>query len=217
MADKTQSFKEEHIRHYKRHNNGKGMNIYILVDPANEKKDESDYTAIWVLGAGEDGNLYVLAVIRDKLSLSERTKLIFELHRTWKPKMVVYEKYGKDADISHIESVMDDKNYHFKIKAVGGSMNKNDRIRRLIPRFENGEIFLPEKYERKNWQSVNEDMVKSFIEEEYLTFPVPEHDDMLDSLSRIDDIDIEYPKPKKTGKSKNTHDYAGHGEHGWMG
>ena len=46
VVDKTQSFKEEHLRYYKRHNNGKGMNIYIPVDSANEKKDESDYTAI---------------------------------------------------------------------------------------------------------------------------------------------------------------------------
>jgi len=37
------------------------------------------------------------------------------------------------------------------------------------------------------------DLTKAFINEEYLPFPVAHHDDMLDGLSRIVDLDVKSP------------------------
>src|SRR5712692_5015488 len=95
--DSGGEFKREWIRHYK--NKPLTTNNYILVDPAGEKKQGRDYTAIWVLGAGHDQNLYALDMVRDRLSLTERTEIIFDFHRKYHPKKVGYEKYGKDSDI----------------------------------------------------------------------------------------------------------------------
>lgn len=200
-ADSVQGFKLEWLRHYKGTKTGEGMNIYIIVDPANEKKKKSDYTSKWVLGAGSDGNDYLLGGVRDRLSLTERIDKLFELHRHFKTlnpgqKIPVgYEKYGKDSDIDYILEKQNRENYHFDVVPLGGSMAKNDRIRRLIPDFENSKIWLPETLNYVNHEGQSVDLVKAFIDEEYLPFPVGEHDDMLDNLARKKDMNIEYPLP----------------------
>lgn len=197
-ADSKMGFEEDWLKFYEEHNNGAGMNLYIIVDPANEKKKQSDYTSMKVIGAGADQNYYVLHMIRDRLNLKERTEALFDLHKHWKkPNQkipVYYEKYGKDADIDHIQGEMEQKNYRFDIFPVGGTMAKNDRIRRLVPDFENGRIYLPKKQVYVSVEGVATDMVDVFINDEYLPFPVGDHDDMLDDLARIKDINIQFPQ-----------------------
>lgn len=196
-ADSVQGFKKEWLKYYENVNNWQSMNIYIIVDPANEKKKKSDYTSIKVLGAASDQNIYVLDMVRDRLNLKERTTKVFELHKDWKPLNqkvpVYYEKYGKDSDIQHIQSVMEQENYRFDIFPIGGSMAKNDRIRRLVPDFENGLILLPKRLSYIDYEGTTHDLTREFIDEEYIPFPVGDHDDMLDDIARIKDINIVYP------------------------
>jgi len=201
VADSTQGFKKEWLKFYDGVQTGVGMNIYILVDPANEKKKKSDYSSFTVWGAGTDQNLYKLDMVRDKLNLAERTEKLFELHRKYKhPKSDVhvgYEKYGKDADIEHIEIEMERQNYRFRILALGGSMGKNDRIRRMVPDYENGKIYMPKELFYTDYEGRSIDLVKVFIEEEYEAFPVGTHDDMMDSDARIKDMNVKYPLIKR--------------------
>jgi predicted phage terminase large subunit-like protein len=162
-----------------------GMNVYFLVDPANEKKKDSDYTAIWVLGAAEDGNIYVLDLVRDRLNLAERTDAIFRLHVKWKPVEVRYERYGLQADIQHIMYVQGLKNYRFHVREVAGNVRKDDRIERLIPFFKEHKVWLPRTLPYTNIEGVEIDLVKSFIEDEFSTWPNSYYKDMLDALSRL--------------------------------
>jgi hypothetical protein len=53
-ADDTQGFKREWLKHYT--TPPTKLNRYILVDAANSKRKDSDYTAIWVIGLGPDDN-----------------------------------------------------------------------------------------------------------------------------------------------------------------
>ena len=161
------------------------LNIGIICDPANEKKKKSDYTTIIVAGKGIDNKLYVLDIIRDRLNLGERTKALIDMHMLYKPKVVGYEQYGKDSDIQHIEHVMNSIPYRFDITGLGGKQSKNDRIRVLVPFFESGEIILPEKLVKRNYEGKSENIIISFINEEYNPFPYGEHDDILDCLARF--------------------------------
>lgn len=195
MADATQGFKPEWLKYAETHTTG--LNVYMIVDPANSKKKSSDYTAAWVIGYGEDNNFSVLDIIRDRLSLTERADMLFDLHRQWEPINVGYEQYGMQADIEHIEDRMQRENYRFDITPLGGKLAKNDRIRRLVPIFEQGRIYLPEHCYKSTHEGKNVDLVQEFVKEEYLIFPVGSHDDMLDSLSRIEDIDIAKPNIEK--------------------
>jgi len=197
IADSVQGFKKEWLKFYDTCPDKEKMNIYILVDPANEKKKKSDYTAMFVIGAASDQNLYILDIVRDRLNLLERTAKLFELHKRWKPLhskiRTGYEKYGKDADIEHIKDKQDQENYRFPITEVGGPMAKNDRIRRLVPDYEGGNIFLPKTLNYIDYENKSLDLIKIFIEEEYEPFPVGEHDDMFDAQARIKDMNVEYP------------------------
>ena len=91
------------------------MNIYLLVDPANEKKKTSDYTVMEVIGLAPDNNYYLIDAIRDRLNLTERTEKLFQFHRKYRPLKTGYEKYGMQSDIEHMKYVMEQKNYRFDI------------------------------------------------------------------------------------------------------
>ena len=198
IADDRQGFKREWLRHYTTF--VEGTNKYLLCDPANEKKKTSDYTTFFVVGLGEDRNYYVHDIIRDRFNLTERTEKLFDLHRKWKPNGVGYEKYGKDADIEHFQEKMNRENYRFDITALSGQIKKEDRIKRLVPLFEQGRIYLPEALFYRDYENKLRDMVRDFIEKEFLGFPVATHDDMLDCLARIleADLNVLWPQGEDT-------------------
>jgi len=195
-ADAMQGFKREWLRFYSKIK-PEGMNKYILVDAANSKKKGSDYTSMWVVGLASDGNYYALDIIRDRLNLTERGDRLFALHRKWKPKQVRYERYGMMADIEHLKNRMENETYRFDIIEVAGQTSKVDRVKRLLPIFENGRFYLPKSLYQTDWQKTPVDMVHSFIEEEYMAFPVGLHDDMLDALARIAEPDLKLVWPKE--------------------
>ena len=204
-ADNVMGFKTEWFRTY--HNNDlpwERMNRYILVDPAGEKKKGNDYTTMWVLGFSEDGNVYVLDGVHDRLNLTERTKKLFHLHRKYRPLLTGYEKYGMQADIEHVEEAMQREAYIFSIIPLGGSMPKFDRIRRLVPKFEQHTIFFPYRLLYIDSEGKTHDLTEEFLNDEFLAFPVCAHDDMLDCLARHLDPDfhVKFPKTNEFASSR---------------
>ena len=184
VADRVQGFKRDWLRYWRSEPAG---NKYMLVDAASEKKKGSDYTAIWVVALGADQNFYIVDMLRDRLNLTERADRVMKLHRKHRPMEVRYEKYGAMADVEHIKTRMEAENYRFDIIEVGGQAPKNDRIRRLIPAFEQSRVYLPDSLTITDYEGIPRDMVHTFIEEEYAPFPVALHDDMFDALARLMD------------------------------
>lgn len=196
-ADSVQGFKMDWLRYWQ--TEPRGTNKAIVVDPANEKKKDSDYTTMWVIGLGADQNYYIHDLYRDRLSLTERSDLLFKLHRQWKPLWVGYEKYGMQADGEHIRFRMEQENYRFTITDLGGQVSKYDRIRQLVPVFEAGRIWLPKSLIKRDYQGRMQNVVEIFIKDEYEPFPVGLHPDMLDSLARILDpeLHVNWPRERK--------------------
>lgn len=158
----------------------------ILVDPASGKhRDRGDYTSMWVVGVGADGNYYVLDGLRDRLNLTERSERLFELVRKWRPNAVGYEQYGLQADVEFIRAEQERQQFRFRLIELGGAVKKEDRIRRLIPLFETGRIWMPKELHKCGSDSITRDIVADFIEQEYLSFPVSAHDDSIDCLARL--------------------------------
>lgn len=189
VMEGAQTFKIEWLRSWipreGRNCNFDRMNKYILVDPSGEKKKDSDYTVMAVLGLGADQNYYLIDMVRSKLSLSERGDVLFGLHAKYRPVAVGYEKYGMQADVEYLNLLMEQRQYRFAITKVGGPMPKRDRIKRLQPIMQAGRFYLPETLPRIGWDGRPVDLVEAFINEEYLQFPYMSHDDMLDCVSRI--------------------------------
>lgn len=201
-ATSTIGFKEHWLRFFpnRRH---KHLNKYIFVDPASSKSKRGDYTSMIVVGLGTDDNFYILDMVRDKLSLTEKAEILMDLHRKYRPIRVYYEKYGMMGDIEHIKYVQGRDEYRFPITELGGKLKKEDRIQRLIPYFKNERIWLPDNCMRTNIEGHTEDLTKIFISE-YLKFPFAPHDDMLDALSRIDDEGVRINKPVFRAHKKST-------------
>lgn len=216
VADKAMSFKEEWLKYYEQLGDISKWNKYILVDPASSKKSTSDFTVMEVIGLAPDNNYYLIDAIRDRMNLTQRANKLFELHKIHMPKAVGYEKYGMQADIEHIKYVMEQKNYRFSITELGGSVPKEDRIKKMIPVFEQGRFYMPKRLPYVDYEGITRDYIHVFLSNEYLAFPVCVHDDMMDCRARILDqmLNAEFPKIEKP---KTVKTYNAGGATGWMG
>ncbi len=194
VAEEAQEFKKAWPRYYRTLPN-RALNLYIFVDPASEKKKKSsgsDYTVMWVWGIDPMENYFLVDMVRERLNLFEKWKALSKLMRRHPTiRTCYYERYGMQADIQHFQYMMREDGVYFSIEELGGGLKKEDRIRKLVPLFENGKVYLPEVLYS---QTDGRDYIKEFIEEEYMLFPFASHDDMLDAASRVKDEKAEvYP------------------------
>lgn len=197
-------FKQAWIQYYDPHSasfSPQGMNVYILCDPANSKKDTSDYTVFMVVGLASDNNYYILDCIKDRFNPTERIKTAIKLHQKWnkktgKPPKVSWEAYGMMTDTFYLKKAQDDLNYRFPVVEIKSRVTKEDRIRRLIPIFESGRVYIPTKFRYTDMDGVSRELMQEFIDSEFLLFPVSKHDDMLDALAQIteEDLGAKFPR-----------------------
>ena len=192
--DTMAGFRGDWLRYWPATHTG-GLNVYVLVDPSSGRKKTSDYTAMWVVGFGNDGNLYGIDLVYDRLNLGQRTSTLFDLVQNYRPIAVGYEEYGLQADIEHMRMEQDRLNFRFAIVPLGGRLKKEDRIRRLMPMFEQGKVFLPDNIVRHRTDGAAYNPVRQFVAEEYSQFPVAPHDDAFDALSRALDEDLAAVRP----------------------
>jgi predicted phage terminase large subunit-like protein len=209
-------FKPEWIQHYG-NIKPKGMNIYILCDPAGgdemnrKKKKTSDWTAITVVGLSTDNNYYLIDMVRDRLNPTERVETLFQIHRKWNdatgvsPK-VGYEKYGMMTDTHYIKSRQDEENYRFPLIELGGTMAKEERIRRMIPDLQRGRWWFPASNKYTDNEGRTFDLVQELVNGEMMTFPRARHDDMLDAITRIYDADMVATFPRKDNSPVERYD-----------
>lgn len=174
-------------------------NLYITVDPATSKKKTSDFTAMAVWALAPDHNYYLIDGIRERLNPTERIDKLFELHRKWnlktgKPPKVGYEKYGMMSDTHYIQQRQNEENYRFHLQEIHSGMQKEERIRRLIAPMERGQIWLPNDIFYKNHKGLPCNFMGDIIDEEMLLFPYAAHDDFLDAMSMIFDMNPIFPK-----------------------
>ena len=181
-------------------------NAIILVDPANDKKKDASFTAMWVVLLSDDGNYKILDAVIDRLNLAERTNTLFDLVHLWNPLEVRYERYSFQADIDHIKHVMNERNHFFLIHEVKGSLKKNDRIARLIPLFRAAKIYFPKSMLRERVDGEEVDLTRWFRDREFLQFPNALQKDGLDALSRLCENDLPLPWPRLRSSARKKTD-----------
>lgn len=186
IADEVQGFRTEWLKYYTPETL-RGMNIYLLCDPASEKKKTSDYTVMLVIGMGQDKNYYLIDGIRDRLNLTERASKYIEFHRKYEPTSCSYEKFGMMADVEYIKERQDRENYRFNIVEFKTPTPKLDRIRSLIPLFESGRFYIPGVIHYIDYEGRQKNLVQQFVDEEYTMFPLAVHDDILDCMAQVRD------------------------------
>ena len=169
----------------------RGMAKCILVDSAHAKRKDSDYTVMLVAGRTADGTWYVLDGVYDRLNLAERTRALFSLARAWWPfKCAFWEQQGAMSDVEHVRGEMNRELFHFPVAELRHGLPKADRIRRLVPEFEQGRIVWPARMVRKRADGGAVDVTAAF-REQYSKYPVVRHDDILDCLADVKDEAVE--------------------------
>lgn len=191
LGDGVAYFRGEWLEYWDRAPDAGKLSVYFLIDSANSKKKGRDYTVMWVLGLGMDRNYYILDVVRDKLDLVERTRVLMELHRRWRPLMVYWEQVGAMSDVQHVRDIQERELYRFPIVEVKQSIDKRDRVAWLIPLFSERRVILPRRKLVTTEGGDVRDVVADFVREEYMTYPVVTHDDMLDALANVKHPDVE--------------------------
>jgi phage terminase large subunit-like protein len=172
---------EDWLKFWSRQPDSKG-NRYLVVYAPHEKKKHPE-TVMWLIELREDRNYYALEMVRKDLNPVDRTDLMLDLHRKFKPIRVGYEKRGLASDIRHIEDLQSRENYRFRIDELAVPLSESERVMRLVPLFEAGRVVLPQGHA----------LVSVFREEEFVPYPLGFHADMLEGLSMILDMRTAFP------------------------
>lgn len=191
IADDEKTFRIEWLKYYTVYP-GK-MNKYIVVDPAGTDSKTSDYTVMWVFGVDAQKNFFLLDGVRARISLKEKWNELNRLVEKWTPMLVGYERYGMQGDVAFMEGKMESEGFYFNLRELNhikGAVSKRERIEALVPLFEEGKIKFPHVISAlREGKSTN--LVQELIAEEFLEYPFPHHDDMLDALARMIDPRME--------------------------
>lgn len=165
--------------------NKKRTTRWVTIDPAVKEKDTADKTGIILNDVDEENNWY----IESRGLRINSAKLIDEVFDIWendKPNAIgIEETTYLDAVYPFLKLEMVKRNVFPIIYPLKhGGVNKNTRVRGLIPRYEAGKIFHVE------------DRCDT-LEEEQLRFPKGRNDDEVDALAYQEQIVIA-PEPERT-------------------
>lgn len=185
VGEGVRLFRDDWLMYYDRQPDRRALNVYVIIDSANAKRKQNDYTTMWAVGLAADRNYYVLDILRDRLNLVERTEALFALHRKWRPLCCYWEQVGAMSDTAHVRDIQERENYRFRIVDVPQKVPKADRIGWLVPLFEAARIWFPRRLLAPTAAGDTRDLVQDFITDEYSVYPVVPHDDMLDSLANV--------------------------------
>lgn len=143
---------------------------YVTIDSAVSEKESADYTGVTINWISKDNKWYINSY-RLKINTRELIDHIFYLYETYKPTFIGLEKTTFTMAIQpFIQEEMRKRNQFITITPIEHKgINKELRIRGLIPRWENKSIYLI---------GDNTELI-----DEMRVFPNGQNDDVLDSLA----------------------------------
>ena len=149
-----------------------GLEIYFGCDLAISQKQTADYFVIAVVGLDKsEHKIYILEMLRDRLTFAEQQKMILEFADKHNPKKIFIES------VAYQEALPQElrRNSWYNIVSVRPDKDKVTRALGLMGAIEAGRVYLPEE------DSQNAFWVKSLIDE-LIDFPSGAHDDQVDAL-----------------------------------
>lgn len=145
-------------------------NCYITIDSAVSEKDSADFTGVCINRVSTENKWYI-STYRLKYNSKDLIDHLFYLNKTYKPTFLGLEETTFTMAIQpFLQEEMRKRQIFFTVTPVKHKgIQKELRIRGLIPRWESKSIFL-----------VGDN---SELLDEMRVFPRGQHDDVLDSLS----------------------------------
>jgi hypothetical protein len=168
---------------------GKNYNTYCAIDPADSKKDGSDYTGCVVVAIDDYNNWYLLDVRRERLNITAKLDLVFQIWDKWRGynlRSIGFAKNALEDEIRPLFREECEKRHSYPILSQLKEMGRNKESRiagALVGRYEQGKI-----WDRNDTNNERYDIEE--LKQELYNFPSSSHDDLSDSLSLIDDMII---------------------------
>lgn len=163
------------------------LKVYVLVDPASTQRKESDFTALMTIGMDSEGDLWLIDIIRDKLTQDERAELVYNTLKKNGIHIVHYESISFQAsDHKAIKDKGYQNDWYIGVEEIKASAtSKDDRIAGLQYFYEQGKVHWPRKYmyHSKYFQRTM-DMVE-ILKLELQMFPATQFKDLSDCHSFI--------------------------------
>lgn len=146
----------------------------ITVDTAQKTKEQNDYSVFALWGQGEDGNAYLIDILRGKWEAPDLIKMAKIFWYKHVPNFNIRSMNVEDkvSGTTLIQTLSQSTEPVIPIKAVQRNIDKITRANDVAPFIESGRVYLPEKAEWLN----------DFIVE-HVQFPNGAHDDQVDTTS----------------------------------
>ena len=168
---------------------GKLLNKFLVIDPALSLAKDADYTAMIIIGVDEYGYVYVLDMVRMKLSPHDIIDKMIQFARSWHISDIGIETVAFQKTLAYsLREHPEFKKRPFHITELKpNERTKEFRIRGLQPLYENRKV-----YHNKTHANT------LYLEDELVRFPRSTHDDLIDALSYS--LDLMYPAKQKTSQ-----------------
>lgn len=185
-----QDFKREWLKYYEAL--PKRKTTFAFIDPAISLEDHACFTAVVVIDVDEAGTWYLRLAKRLKITATQTIKLVFEIHKIYKPQVIGIEIVAYQEALMHfLDEEMRKRKVVIPVYGVKRSpdQSKPIRIRSLVPRFE--------------WQRILIKPGLAEFEEEYLKFPRGSFVDLLDALSSLEELAYSIEPERKANNVPN--------------
>lgn len=159
-------FQQRNFDYFDRLPEGKPYTIRMGVDLASSEKERADYTARVTTAEDDEGNFYVLSVVRDKRA-SHHAEFVYEGWLAY-PQMALVVIENQQFQSTLIQTLMQDYP-RIPVEGKRSDVDKTQRARAVATRYEGHKVFH------------HRSLKGSDFEAELLSFPKG-HDDMVDAL-----------------------------------
>jgi predicted phage terminase large subunit-like protein len=162
--------------------------VVLAVDPAVSKSAAADASALVVLGRTAANEVHCLEAVARRVPAPELIALMEELDRRWRPEVVLFESNAAFEGVR--ELLVRLAAFGPKVKAVVQTRDKVSRAHAFGVSVENGTFRL------KGRNAAQVDPGQQALFDEMTSFPVAEHDDLLDAAMTGTAHLLDRPEPR---------------------
>ena len=171
LSDETVAIPADWIRFTDR--DDEPERVILSVDPAISTKRTADASALVVLGA-DPGLIRVLETTARRVAMPDLVRLIDDADRRWNPEAILFESNAAFAGIRDLLAA--NCTFGAKLRGIAQSKDKATRVRLFSVPVQNGTFRLKGSNDKC-------DPSQRELYDEMLTFPMGEHDDLIDAAA----------------------------------
>lgn len=179
ISSEDADFREQFLQFYKPGDKLPDMNVYAIIDPAIAETSQADYTAIPIVGVTADNNWYVLDYEMFRGKPQEIIDKTFKLYARY-PKL---RRIGVET-VAYQKSLLYSFKDEMRTRGIQLPLVEVSRSTKVTKELRIRGILQPIIQQRK--LHIQTGMIE--LREQLRTFPRCKHDDLIDALSSVAEI-----------------------------